>query len=184
MSLRIVNGFGTHCAIRIHQLDCLLAASSGLKLRKNLTHSLLLFLRTLTQPGPASKGAWLHAVSLVALLGLVELVNLVLCQAVFRVGVIIRLLSLVSHTTIVTAVIVLLVLLVAVHSRNHLLHDVLLTLRPRFELIWLVVDNQFSAAIRGRGASFVILHDRQILLHGLRRVLQVYEIFEKPLVVF
>ena len=86
-------------------------------------------------------------------------------------SVVVGLLSLISHPTVVTAVIVLLLLLIAVDCRNHLLHDVLLTLRPRLKLVLLVVGHQLSSAIRRLGTSLVVLNDRQILLHGLRRVL-------------
>ena len=79
--------------------------------------------------------------------------------------VVVGLLSLVSDPTVVTAVIVLLLLLIAVDCRNHLLHDVLLTLRPRLKLVLLVAHHQLGSAIRR--FTFVILHDCEVLFHSL-----------------
>ena len=101
--------------------------------------------------------------------------------------VIIRLLSLVSHTTIVTAVVILLLhrLIVAVYCRDHLVQDVFLALRSALKLVWLVADDQVGPAVSGRSSyRIVALHDGQILFDCLRRILDVNEIFEKPLVVF
>ena len=101
--------------------------------------------------------------------------------------IIIRLLSLVSHTTIVTAVVILLLhrLIVAVYCRDHLVQDVFLTLGSALKLVRLVADNQVGPAVSGRSSYRVVaLHDGQILFDSLRRILDVDEIFEKPLVVF
>ena len=102
-------------------------------------------------------------------------------------SIVIRLLSLISHTTIVTAVIILLLhrLIVAVDCRDHLVQYVLLTLGTAFELAGLVVPHQVRPAVGRRSTGrFVVLHNSQILLDCLRRVLDVYKVFEKPLIIF
>ena len=52
-------------------------------------------------------------------------------------------------------------------------------------MIRLVAHNQLGTAVGSLGTApcLVVLHDGQILFHCLRRVLQVDEVFEKPLVV-
>ena len=131
MSLRsVIDLFWTHCTVGIHKMSLL--TSSSLQLGQNLTHSLLLFLGALTESRSTGEGVRLNPVTVreIALLSLVELLDLVLSQAVFRVSIVIRLLSLISHTTIVTAVVILLLhrLIVAVDCRDHLVQYVLLTL--------------------------------------------------------
>ena len=187
MRLLIEQSLWTHRAVGIHQLmrSLSILATASLQFRKHFSCSLFLLLRTLTESRPSSKGTGLHPMWLIALLRLVKLVYLMLSEAVFRVIVVVWLLPLVSHPTIVTAVIILL-LIITIHSRDHLLHDILLTLRPTLELVVrLVIHHQLGTTVGRLGTStLIVLHDGQIVFYCLWRVLEIYKVFEKPLVVF
>jgi hypothetical protein len=98
----------------------------------------------------------------IGLMSLVEMVLFVLGNVVFGMSiiVIIRFLSIVTNFTIVTANARAILVIVAVHSRYHLLHYIFGPHRL-FELS--ALPNQFTSAIC---IAIIILHNRQILLHG------------------